>query len=81
MYKILIIEDDNNISDMLKTLLIFNHYEVMSAYSGTEGILLHDSSVDLIILDLMLPGKNGEEIICELKKEKRCTNYSCKCNW
>ncbi|MCD7950318.1 MAG: response regulator transcription factor [Erysipelotrichaceae bacterium] len=70
MYKTLIIEDDNNINDMLKTLLTFNHYEVISAYSGTEGILLHDSSVDLILLDLMLPGKNGEEIISELKNKK-----------
>lgn len=70
MPKILIIEDDKDINEMLNQLLTTNGYEVISAYSGTEGILLHDRDVNLIILDLMLPGKNGEEIINELQKKK-----------
>lgn len=65
--KILIIEDDKNINDMLKQLLNSNGYETLSAFSGTEGVLLHNSDISLILLDLMLPGKNGEEIIEELK--------------
>lgn len=69
MKKILIIEDDKNINDMLKALLRSNGYETLGAYSGTEGIMLHDDKVDLILLDLMLPGKTGEEIIEELKKK------------
>lgn len=68
MKTILIIEDDQNIHEMLKTLLMQNGYEIKSAYSGTEALLVHDQTVDLIILDLMLPGKSGEEIICELKQ-------------
>lgn len=40
MIKILIVEDDLKISTMLKTLLTKNHYEVKSAFSGTEAILL-----------------------------------------
>lgn len=65
--KILIIEDDKNINDMLKQLLSSNGYEILSAFSGTEGVLLHNNDISLILLDLMLPGKNGEEIIEELK--------------
>lgn len=65
--KILIIEDDTDINNMLRFLLNQNGYETLSAYSGTEGVLVHDESVDLILLDLMLPGKSGEEIIRELK--------------
>ncbi|MBR1390866.1 MAG: response regulator transcription factor [Lachnospiraceae bacterium] len=64
---ILIIEDDVEINDMLRILLRQNGYETISAYSGTEGILAHSSKVDLILLDLMLPGKSGEDIISELK--------------
>ena len=67
--KILIIEDDKDINEMLTKLLISNNYEVVNAYSGTEGILVHDDSVDLILLDLMLPGKNGEEIVGDLKSK------------
>ena len=66
---ILVIEDDKSINDMLNQLLSANDYNVLSAYSGTEGILLHNENVDLILLDLMLPGKNGEEIIEELKEK------------
>lgn len=69
MEKILIIEDDKDINEMLQKLLKLNGFDVVSAYSGTEGILLHNNEISLIILDLMLPGKNGEEIIEDLKKK------------
>ena len=70
MKTILIVEDDKDINEMLQKLLKINGYNIKSAYSGTEALLLHNSDVDLIILDLMLPGKSGEEIINELKKIK-----------
>ncbi len=66
---ILIIEDDKDINEMLTKLLTNNNYNVMNAYSGTEGVLVHNDNIDLILLDLMLPGKNGEEIISELKNK------------
>lgn len=66
---ILIIEDDTSINKMLSKLLQQNGYNTISAYSGTEGVLVHNDSVDLIILDIMLPGKNGDEIIEELKQK------------
>lgn len=67
---ILIIEDDTEINDMLRILLNQNGYRTISAYSGTEGVLVHGKEVNLILLDLMLPGKSGEEIIRGLKQKQ-----------
>lgn len=68
---VLIIEDDPDINHMLRLLLRQNGYETVSAYSGTEGVLVHGREVSLILLDLMLPGRSGEEIIRELKQKHR----------
>lgn len=69
MKTILIIEDDAEINDMLRILLTQNGYRTVSAYSGTEGILAHSREISLILLDLMLPGRSGEDIIRELKEK------------
>ena len=69
MKTILIIEDDKDINEMLQQLLKQKGFNVGIAYSGTEAILVHNKNIDLIILDLMLPGQNGDEIIEELKKK------------
>ena len=70
MIKILIVEDDLKISTMLKTLLTKNHYEVKSAFSGTESILLlQNESFDLVLLDLMLPGLTGEEVLTKINEQ------------
>lgn len=64
MKKILLVEDDITIHNLIKKLLLSEGYLVIDAYSGTEAlILLERESVNLILLDLMLPGINGEEII------------------
>ncbi len=70
MKKIFIIEDDQEIQNVLGILLKGNGYEVVRAYSGTEGLLVDISDVDLILLDLMLPGRSGQEIIKDLKAKK-----------
>lgn len=68
---ILIIEDDDLINNMIKEALELSGYFCIQAFSGTEGILVAKTeSVDLVILDLMLPGKNGEEVIKEIKALK-----------
>lgn len=66
---ILIVEDDTEINDMLRMLLRQNGYRTVSAYSGTEGLLAHSSEVSLVLLDLMLPGRSGEDVIKELKQK------------
>lgn len=64
MKKILIVEDDISIHNLIKEVLEIEHYIVLNAYSGTEALLiLEKEKVDLILLDLMLPGINGEEIV------------------
>ncbi len=70
MQTILIIEDDKDINNMIKQLLEKKGFKVFQAFSGTEALLLHNENIDLILLDLMLPGKNGEEIIEILKTKK-----------
>ena len=62
MSKILIVEDDITIHNLLKELL--QEYVLLDAYSGTEALLLLEKNdIDLILLDLNLPGLSGEEII------------------
>lgn len=66
--KILIVDDDEHISEMLKEALIKEHYEVLQAYSGTEAALVFEKEKpDLILLDLMLPGKSGEALLPDFK--------------
>ena len=61
---ILVIDDDAAIGDLLEELLSREGYGVLRAYSGTEaGYLLRESRPDLILLDLMLPGMSGEEVL------------------
>ena len=66
---ILVVEDDSHISDMLCQLLRQNSYAPTAAYSGTEALLtLSVAGFALILLDLMLPGKTGEEVLTEIRK-------------
>ena len=64
MSRILIIEDDVSIHNVIEELLKNESYNTYNAYSGTEAILmLEKEKYDLILLDLMLPAISGEEII------------------
>ena len=63
MARILLIEDNNDIQEILYSLLS-EDYEVLQAFSGTEGLrLFHQEAVDLVLLDIMLPGKNGDQVL------------------
>lgn len=64
---IAIVDDDVYIGDMLEELLRREGYDVLRAYSGTEALLLlEDRRPDLVLLDLMLPGLNGEAVLPHL---------------
>lgn len=63
-YKILIVEDDNNICSFVKTILETNSYQVICAGTCQQGMMMSASHVpDLIILDLGLPDRDGLELI------------------
>lgn len=60
MNKILILEDDNDINKLIS--------EIKSTYSATEALMyLKNENIDMVILDLMLPGKCGEEVLKEIR--------------
>jgi len=69
MRRILIVEDDIHINNMLSELLEQHAYSSVSAYSGTEALLLlARDSFSLVLLDLMLPGKTGEQVLTKLRE-------------
>ena len=59
MQKILIVEDDIDIQDILKNHLIDVGYEVAVASDGVTGIAMFDDTIDLVLLDIMLPKIDG----------------------
>ena len=68
--KILIIEDEYNLADAISSMLKWEKYSVEIRTDGTSGLEEALTDIyDLIILDVMLPNKNGFEILKELKKE------------
>lgn len=70
MQRILVIEDDTDINRLLCRILTKAGYEAIAAYSGTEAQLrLERETPDMIMLDLMLPGIRGEEIIKIVREE------------
>lgn len=71
MPKILVVEDDNEINNLIKDYFELKKFDIQQAFSGTEALLwANQEQFDAVILDLMLPGKNGEEVL-QLIKEKQ----------
>lgn len=71
MSKILIVEDEETIADLEKDYLEMSGYEVIIENDGIKGLeSAMNSDVDLIILDLMLPGMDGYDICRQLREEK-----------
>lgn len=70
MSRLLIIEDDVNINEMLQEVFGKKGYEVVSAYSGTEGILrIEKETYQMVILDLMLPGMDGQQVLKNIREK------------
>ena len=68
MRTIAVIDDDIHIGSFLEELLQREGYAVLRAYSGTEAVLLLERSrPDLVLLDLMLPGLSGEEVLAKIQ--------------
>ena len=69
MQKILIVEDDIDIQDILKNHLIDAGYEVAVASDGVAGIAMFDDTIDLLLLDIMLPKIDGYGV-CEVIRKR-----------
>jgi two-component system KDP operon response regulator KdpE len=68
-YKILVVEDENNIRSFIETTLTTNDYQVLGADSCKSGIMMFGCHMpDLVILDLGLPDMDGTELIKEIRK-------------
>ena len=67
--QILVVEDETKVANALREGLESEHYEVVLASTGEEGFfLVNAKAFDLVVLDLMLPGRNGLEILATLRK-------------
>ena len=72
--RILIVEDDTDINNLLYTALQKAGYETVQAFSGTEARMLFQmdkAGFSLILLDLMLPGMTGEEVLEQIRQEQK----------
>lgn len=69
MYSILLVEDEFHINELLKETLEKEGYGCVQAFSGTEArMLLEKYQYDVVLLDLMLPGIPGEEVLKEVRR-------------
>lgn len=71
MKKIVIVEDDNFLMELMARKLTVENFEVVSAFNGEEGLKkIKEEKPDFVLLDLILPGINGFEVLEKLKNDK-----------
>lgn len=70
MERILIIEDEKDVNRLLAQTLQDSGYETVSAFNGMDGLrMLQEEQYDMVLLDLILPYKSGDEVLRELRKD------------
>jgi two-component system alkaline phosphatase synthesis response regulator PhoP len=75
--KILVIDDDQDVHVVVKKILEPKSYKVISAYDGFEGLRkVVEERPDLIILDVIMPGKHGFDVCHELKTDEKYHFFS-----
>lgn len=73
--KILVVDDEPHIVNLVRLTLSGQKYEVYSAYSGQEALRLSKQiNPDLVILDIMMPNMDGYQVCEELRKDKKTAN-------
>lgn len=69
-YKILVVDDEKEIVDIVKNRLVRENYEVLTAFDGEEALLkVKEADPDLIILDLIMPKLNGFEVLQAVREK------------
>ncbi|MFP3013668.1 MAG: envelope stress response regulator transcription factor CpxR [Arsenophonus sp. NC-QC1-MAG3] len=69
MHKILLVDDDRELTSLLKELLEMEGFSVIIAYDGEQALILLDSTIDLLLLDIMMPQKNGIDTLKEIRRQ------------
>jgi len=68
MNKILIVEDNKDINNVLKEFLTNNNYNVASVFNGIDAVkIISETEFDLVLLDLMIPYKSGDTVLSEIR--------------
>ncbi|MFH1213561.1 MAG: response regulator [Candidatus Neomarinimicrobiota bacterium] len=68
-YRILIVDDEQNVCDFLEEFLQFKGYAPLKAYSGVEALQsLSEKKTDLVLLDILMPGMSGIEVLENVRK-------------
>lgn len=71
MYKILVVDDEVKIREVIRTYAEFEGYDVFEAVDGMEAVeICHDEDFDVIVMDIMMPRLDGFSAYKEIKKEK-----------
>ena len=71
MYNILVVDDDKEIVNAIEIYLSQEGYHIIKAYDGEEALeKLKENEIHLIILDIMMPNKDGIETLQEIRKDK-----------
>lgn len=68
MHKILLVDDDRELTSLLKELLEIEGFTIVVAYDGEQALSQLDNSIDLLLLDIMMPKKNGIDTLKELRQ-------------
>ncbi len=68
MNKILLVDDDRELTSLLKELLEMEGFNVIVAHDGEQALDLLDDSIDLLLLDVMMPKKNGIDTLKALRQ-------------
>lgn len=72
MNRVLVIDDDEQVREMLRRMLEYDGFEVVEAEDGDQGLRLAEQApVDLVITDILMPNKEGLETIMGLRRHQR----------
>ena len=66
--QILVVEDSQDLRELITRMLVFENYDILVAKDGEEGLeIVKSQKLDLILLDIMMPGKSGIEVLEEIR--------------
>ena len=73
--KIMIVDDHEEIREVIQVLLSNEGYQIIEAQNGKEALELLDETIDLIILDVMMPEMNGYQVSLLVRGKNKRTNF------